>query len=89
MALVLSNHPRFLDAFFAVQKLGAYAVPVNTGLVADGLAYILDHSEVRLVICDHETAPKIAAVRPQLKAVTGIYVNTAEAPGKASSCPKG
>ena len=33
VALMLSNHPRFLDAFFAIQKIGAYAVPVNTALV--------------------------------------------------------
>jgi DNA topoisomerase-1 len=39
VALMLGNHPRFLEAFFAVQKLGAYCVPVNAGLVGEGLCY--------------------------------------------------
>ncbi len=80
VALVLGNHPNFLDAFFAVQKLGGYAVPVNTALVGDGLSYILDHSDVSAIICDTETAPKIAAVRPALKRVNAVWVTTAEAP---------
>jgi crotonobetaine/carnitine-CoA ligase len=80
VALVLGNHPRFLDAFFAVQKLGGYAVPVNTALVGDGLSYILEHSEVRAIVCDHETAPKLAAELPRLARVTAVWVNTADAP---------
>ncbi|HEX7478360.1 MAG TPA: AMP-binding protein [Polyangiales bacterium] len=80
VALMLGNHPHFLDAFFAIQKLGAYAVPVNTALVGDGLSYILEHSEVSVIICDSETAPKVAAVRPALKRVTDVWVTTAEAP---------
>ena len=80
VALMLSDHPRFLDAFFAVQKLGAYAVPVNTALVGDGLSYILDHSEVRAVVCDHETAPQVAAVLGQVPRIARVWVNTAEAP---------
>lgn len=80
VALMLSNHPRFLAAFFAIQKLGAYAVPVNTALVGEGLAYILNHSEVTGIVCDHETAAKLAAVRGQLTNVKNIWVNAAEAP---------
>lgn len=81
VALMLSNHPRFLDAFFAVQKLGGYAVPVNIALVGEGLAYILDHSEASAVVCDHATAPKVAEVLPKLKRVEHVWVNAAEAPG--------
>ena len=84
MALMLSNHPHFLDAFFGLQKTGAYAVPVNTALVGDGLAYILNHSEVQAIVCDHETAAKIAALRERLPAITRIWVNTAEAPADFS-----
>jgi crotonobetaine/carnitine-CoA ligase len=80
VALMLSNHPRFLDAFFAIQKLGAFAVPLNTELVGDGLSYILDHSEVRAVVCDDETAFKVAAVRSQLPRLEHVWVNAAEAP---------
>src|SRR5258708_35092086 len=80
VALMLSNHPRFLDAFFAIQKIGAYAVPVNTALVGDGLAYILDHSEVRSVVCDHETAVRVTEVRVSAPRVEHVWVNVDEAP---------
>jgi carnitine-CoA ligase len=80
VALMLSNHPRFLDAFFAIQKIGAYAVPVNTALVSDGLAYILDHSEVRGVVCDHDTAPRVLEVRASTPRLEHLWVNADEAP---------
>ncbi|HMJ10693.1 MAG TPA: AMP-binding protein, partial [Polyangiaceae bacterium] len=80
IAIMMTNHPRFLDGFFAVQKLGGYAVPVNVALVGEGLTYILNHSEARAILCDHETAAQIALVREQLPNVTHIWVNTAEAP---------
>ena len=77
---MLSNHPRFLDAFFAIQKIGAYAVPVNTALVSDGLAYILEHSEVRAVVCDHDTAPRVLQVRPSIPRIEHVWINADEAP---------
>ncbi len=80
VAVMMGNHPRFLDAFFAIQKLGAYAVPVNTALVGEGLAYILDHSEVEAVLCDHETAAKVAGVRAGVPRIAHVWVNAAEAP---------
>ena len=80
VALMLSNHPRFLDAFFATQKLGAYAVPVNIELIGDGLQYILEHSESSAVICDHDSAAKISALRQGTPRIGKIWVNTAEAP---------
>ena len=80
VALMLSNHPRFYDAFFAVMKLGGYAVPVNTALVGEGLAYILDHSEVQAVIGDHESMEKIAAARSKAPRIKDIWINVAEAP---------
>lgn len=80
VALVLGNHPRFLHAFFAIQKLGAYAVPVNTALVGDGLQYILDHSESSFAICDHETADRVAAELHRVPRLKTVWVNDAEAP---------
>jgi len=81
VALMMGNHARFLEVFFAIQKLGAYAVPVNAGLIGDGLQYILDHSEVKLCVADHLSAPVIASVRqgtPRLETVIVSSVDAAE-----------
>jgi crotonobetaine/carnitine-CoA ligase len=80
VAIMMSNHPRFLETFFAVQKIGGYAVPVNAGLIGEGLAYVLNHSEVRAVVADHDSAAKLADVRAGLGGVKQIFVSTAEAP---------
>ncbi|MGZ3439043.1 MAG: AMP-binding protein [Polyangia bacterium] len=88
VAIMMSNHPRFLDTFFAIQKLGAYAVPINTGLVGEGLAYVINHSEVRALVCDHETAPKVAALRSQLGGLQHVWVSTVEADA-ADAVPEG
>jgi crotonobetaine/carnitine-CoA ligase len=80
VALMMSNHPRFLETFFAVQKVGGYVVPVNTGLVGEGLEYILDHSEVRVIVLDHESAEKVGAVASKLGQLKQFFVSVAEAP---------
>jgi crotonobetaine/carnitine-CoA ligase len=80
LAIMMSNHPRFIDAVYAAQKIGAWSVPVNTALVGDGLAYILEHSEVSAVVCDHDSVAKVMAVRDRLPRLANIWVNTAEAP---------
>jgi crotonobetaine/carnitine-CoA ligase len=78
VAIMMGNHPRFLVTFFAVQKLGGYVVPVNTALMGEGLAYILEHSQVRFAVTDHESAAKIAACAPP--AVERVWVSRDEAP---------
>ncbi len=80
VAIMLTNHPRYLEAFFGVQKLGAYCVPVNAGLVGDGLAYIFNHSEVKAAVLDHETSGRVAEVREQLDRLDLFYVSVDEAP---------
>lgn len=80
VALMMSNHPRFLEVFFAVQKMGGYVVPVNAGLVGEGLTYILNHSEVQALVMDHETAGKVVAIQKTLEHVKQFYVSAVEAP---------
>jgi long-chain acyl-CoA synthetase len=44
VALFLRNSPEFIYAIFAISKLGAIIVPVNTFLKEDELSYILEDS---------------------------------------------
>jgi len=45
IAILMDNSPRFLDIFIGIQKIGMYAVPVNTSLKGDSLLYILNHCD--------------------------------------------
>ncbi len=52
VAVMLRNSPDALILLFALAKASAVWVPVNVQLRADGLRYILDHAEPRMVIAE-------------------------------------
>jgi long-chain acyl-CoA synthetase len=66
-AVVGANRPRLYWAFTALQMLGAIPVPVYADSVADELAYVLAHADVRFAVAqDQEQVDKILSVSAQL-----------------------
>ena len=57
VALLLMNSPEFVEAFFAIAKIGAVVVPLNWRLVPDELAFILKDSGAETLIYGGEFAP--------------------------------
>src|SRR4029453_17024807 len=54
IALWVGNRPDFIEAMFAVIKIGAVLVPVNTRFRTDDLAYVLGQSDATtLMIAEH------------------------------------
>jgi fatty-acyl-CoA synthase len=72
VAVLAPNVPALLAAHFAVPRLGAALVAINTRLSPGEVGYILDHSGAKVVIADPELASKISeapgglAARPKL-----------------------
>ncbi|AMN39862.1 AMP-dependent synthetase and ligase [Rhodoplanes sp. Z2-YC6860] len=63
VAIVGANRPKLYWSVAAVQALGAIPVPVYADAVADELAYVLAHAEVRLAaVQDQEQVDKILSV---------------------------
>jgi fatty-acyl-CoA synthase len=60
VAVLAPNVPELLAAHFAVPRIGAALVAINTRLAPDEVGYILDHSGARVVLVDPELAPKVA-----------------------------
>lgn len=52
VALLCSNRPAFLVAWFAIANRGAVTVPVNTGLVGEGLRYTLRQSDAKALVVE-------------------------------------
>ena len=50
VALALMNSAEFLEAYFAIAKIGAVLVPLNWRLVADELQFILKDSGSNILI---------------------------------------
>ncbi|MDG2029116.1 MAG: long-chain fatty acid--CoA ligase [Acidimicrobiales bacterium] len=54
VAILSYNCPEFLETLFAVNALGAIAMPINWRLAAAEVRYILQHSEARAIVCDEQ-----------------------------------
>jgi len=67
MAIVGANRPKLYWSFMAAQMLGAVPVPVYADAVAEELAYVLAHAEVRFAaVEDQEQVDKIQSVKERL-----------------------
>jgi fatty-acyl-CoA synthase len=70
VAVMLANTPPMIEAHYGVPMTGAVLLSINTRLDPAIIAFQLDHSESKVVICDREfsatmaEALKIAKVKP-------------------------
>ena len=80
VAVLLGIQVEMALCFFAVMKLGAVLVPLNTRFKAEELAYEINDSESKTLIVDEEFWPPIDGVRGGLATVGTIFFNGANAP---------
>ncbi len=52
VAVMMRNSRLSLPILFGIAKAGAVWVPINAQQKGDGLCYILDHCEPKLIVCD-------------------------------------
>ena len=81
VCVMLSNCPPFLYAWFALMKLGAILVPINSAFRSTETQYIMAHSGAVAVVVDATTGPvvaEIAASLPELK----YRISIAATPGE-------
>ncbi|WP_246476336.1 AMP-dependent synthetase/ligase [Roseibium litorale] len=73
VAIVGSNRPRLYWSMVAVQALGGIPVPVYADSVAEEMAYVLGHAEVRFaVVEDQEQVDKLQSMGEQVPTLTDI-----------------
>src|SRR5260370_13406908 len=66
-AIIGGNRPKLYWAMCAGQALGAVPVPLYADAVAEEMAYVLDHAEVKLaVVEDQEQVDKILSISDRL-----------------------
>src|SRR5260370_7249256 len=51
------NRPEWIDAMFAIMKIGAVLVPVNTRFRTEDMAYILPQSDADAVLLADRSGP--------------------------------
>ena len=72
--IYMENHIDHVTGWFGANLAGATAVPVNTAMRGEQLAYVVNHSEARIVLVDAEHLPRFEHVADQLPEVTNILV---------------
>jgi long-chain acyl-CoA synthetase len=89
IALLLRNDIAFIEASFAAQTLGAYAVPINWHFKADEIAYILTDSAAKVLFGHadllapivHRLPPEVSVIAidtpPEVAAAYGLEAPTA------------
>jgi long-chain acyl-CoA synthetase len=80
VSLLLGNGLEFPLCFFALMKLGAIAVPLNTRFKGKELSYEINHSGSKLLVVDEEYWPNIDPVRNDLETVERIFFNGQKVP---------
>lgn len=87
VAVVGSNRPRLYWTFAAVQALGGVPVPVYADSVAEEMAYVLDHAEVRFAVVENqEQVDKLLSVAEKVPSLHDIIYD--EARGMRDYDPK-
>jgi acyl-CoA synthetase (AMP-forming)/AMP-acid ligase II len=69
IAYIAPNTHAQLESFYAVPQIGAVLVPINYRLTADDFAYIIGHSQARVVCAHADYLEAVDTVRHQLNGV--------------------
>lgn len=73
IAIVGANRPRLYWGMVAAQALGAVPVPVYSDSVAEEMAYVLNHAEVRFALAeDQEQVDKLLSMSGDVPSLTDV-----------------
>src|SRR3954453_17286414 len=86
VAVLLPNVPPMLEAHFAPLRLGAVLVPLNIRLSPREVAYMLNHSEAKVLLFDSEFAPTVRALQGEVPTVE-TFVQVVDAAPRADDLP--
>lgn len=76
VGIMLPNCADFLYLIFALARLGAVAVPVNTAYRGELLRHVLDSSDVSTLVIDGPYADRLAPVADRLPGLGRVIVRT-------------
>jgi len=80
IAIFEINSPDYLFVLFSAFKMGCYCVLVNTGLKGEGLQYIIDHSDSKVLVIHWTFIDRYMNLKDQLPKIKHIIVDINEAP---------
>jgi len=85
IAVMLPNSPGFLLIWFAIAKIGAVMVPVNTAYGGNELDYLLNQSDAETLIIHHDYLPALKAMTARPEALSDAHIHVVDAAGRLAS----
>ncbi len=70
IAILLENHPRYFEVYWAAQRSGLYATPINWHLKAEETGYIIEDCGAVALVTSGSLAAVAGTLDPYLTAVT-------------------
>ncbi|SDY20324.1 AMP-binding protein [Citreimonas salinaria] len=83
VATILPNIPAQAEAHFGVPACGAVLNAINTRLDADTVAYILDHGQAKVVLCDPHFMDMLTAAMARMEGPAPQVIEVADRHGGA------
>jgi len=80
VAILLGNGIPFAASYFAIVRLGAVVVPLNTRYKATELSFELNDSGAKVLIAEPQFYESLEGVRDDLATVSHIFIDGDEAP---------
>jgi long-chain acyl-CoA synthetase len=74
VAILGLNSTEYLIALYGTAKAGLTAVPINPGMAAADIAYVLNHSEADCIVLDSILVPVMEAIKETLETVKQMIV---------------
>jgi acyl-CoA synthetase (AMP-forming)/AMP-acid ligase II len=70
VAILMENHPRCFEVYWAAQRIGAYTTPINWHLKAEEAGYIVSDCGASVLVTSAHLAPLAAELAPHLGGTT-------------------
>lgn len=87
LCIMMRNSPRYLDLFLGAQKIGMYVVTINPELKGEGLAFIINHSDIEYLVVDAELLGSLEGLSGNINKVKKVIVNDLESEALGTAIP--
>ncbi len=81
VALLFTNHWKFIESLLGPMRIGAVPVPLNTRMGDEALGFVLSDSEARVMIANGDTAERALLLSRESSAVRAIVADAPESKG--------
>ena len=78
VAILMSNCPEYMYAYYANARIGSVSVPINTFLKGEEVAFILNDSATHTIFLTPDFYEEFQKAAPKIRTVKNVIINATE-----------